>query len=127
MTRHNFTKATMRMRFMQCSGRCESILASGKRCNVVLVPGRWECHHHNPDGLTGEPTLENARCYCIPCHKDQTLIDKGYIAQAHRREAKNIGVPWPKPGIRSRVKPEKPKREQMPMPVRKINVYGERQ
>ena len=124
LTRHNFTKATMIARFRQCGGRCEGILESGERCNVVLVPGRWECHHHNPDGLTGEPTLSNARCLCIPCHKAITPIDKAYIAQAHQREAKNIGVPWPKQKMRGFAKPEKPAREKLPMPERRKDAYG---
>jgi hypothetical protein len=112
MTRHNFTKPVMIARFRFCGGRCEAIRHdTGERCNIKLV--RWECHHEIPDALGGKPTVENARCLCIPCHKAVTPINKAYIAEACRREAKNIGVPWPKPIIRNRgfAKTEKPHRE----------------
>jgi 5-methylcytosine-specific restriction protein A len=115
--------------FQLCGGHCEGVLKTGKRCNAVLVPGRWHCDHHNPDALGGQPTLENARCLCLECHAAKTGIDMAYIAQSHQREAKNIGVPWPKPSIKSRgfPKAEKPKREQLPLPPRKVDAYGGRQ
>lgn len=118
MTRHNFPTSVMVARFQQCGGKCEGTLSTGEGCNIVLVPRRWHCDHHIPDALNGSPTLENARCLCLECHKLKTSIDAGYLAEARQREAKNIGVPWPKPMIRSRgfVKTEKTKREQLPLP-----------
>jgi hypothetical protein len=123
MTRRNFPKSVMVARFQQCGGKCEGTLSNGKRCNAVLVPGRWRCDHHNPDALGGEPTLTNARCICLQCDSRKTPNDQTYIAEAKRREAKNIGVPWPKPTIASRAFPktEKPKHEQRPhLPPRSL-------
>jgi 5-methylcytosine-specific restriction protein A len=113
MTRHNFSKSTMAARFLQCGGRCEGTKPTGRRCNVVLVPGRYHCDHHNPDGLGGTATLENCRCLCLDCHAAKTWVDVAYIAEAKQRQATHVGVPWPKPGIRSRgfPKSDKPKRE----------------
>jgi 5-methylcytosine-specific restriction protein A len=52
----------------------------------------WEIDHANPDGLTGEPTLENAVLLCVPCHREKTRADVGKIAKAKRREAAHLGV-----------------------------------
>ena len=52
----------------------------------------WEIDHANPDGLTGQPTLENAVIACRPCHAEKTKQDVGQIAKAKRREAKALGV-----------------------------------
>jgi hypothetical protein len=122
MTRHNFPKPVMLARFQFCGGRCEGIRPeTGKRCDVKLA--RWECHHEIPDSMGGKPTVANARCLCIPCHKAATSIGSAYLAEAKRREAKNVGVPWPKPTIRNRgfPKSEKPKREPRPhLPPRQL-------
>ena len=53
---------------------------------------KWEIDHANPDGLTGEPTLANAVVLCVPCHREKTRADVGKIAQAKRREARDLGV-----------------------------------
>ena len=52
----------------------------------------WEIDHANPDGLTGQPTLENAVIACKPCHATKTRQDVSAIAKAKRREAKALGV-----------------------------------
>lgn len=119
MTRRNFTKATQVARFKLCGGLCECILDAGSRCNAVLIPGRWHCDHHNPDGLTGEPTLENARCLCLECHAIKTKVDVANIAKAKRVEAKHIGVEMPKAKIAAPAKPEKPPRDRLDIPPRR--------
>jgi len=119
LTRKNFSKSTQVARFKLCGGLCEGKLENGNRCNVVLVPGRWHCDHHNPDGLTGEPTLENARCLCLECHAIKTRIDVANIARAKRIEAKHIGVEMPKAKIASKPKQDKPKRDKLDMPPRR--------
>lgn len=53
---------------------------------------QWEIDHANADGLTGEPTLENATVLCAPCHKEKTKNDVKAIARAKRREAAHLGV-----------------------------------
>ena len=58
----------------------------------MLKPGAYQCDHVNPDGLTGEPTFENARILCIPCHKDKTKVDVANIAKAKRREIAHVGA-----------------------------------
>ena len=62
---------------------------------------KWEIDHITPDGLLGEPTLENAKLLCQLCHGEKTKKDVKNIAQAKRREAKHLGV-RKKPTLMSR-------------------------
>jgi len=109
--RRNFTKATIVARFKHCGGKCEA-------CGVVLKPGGYHCDHSNPDGLTGEPTFENARILCLICHAGKTKIDVAAIAKAKRREAKHIGAVKPKGAIANRPKETRRQRDQLPIPPR---------
>lgn len=61
----------------------------------------WDIDHIDPDGLTGKPTLENARLLCKPCHVEKTKADVANIARAKRREAKHVGAVKPKAAIQS--------------------------
>ena len=62
-------------------------------CEECQQPARsWQIDHINPDGLTGTPTLDNARLLCLPCHRDKTSADVSDIAKAKRREAKHVGA-----------------------------------
>lgn len=56
---------------------------------------RYEIDHKDADALTGEPTLENARLLCIPCHREKTAKDINAISEAKRREAKHLGAKPP--------------------------------
>lgn len=57
-----------------------------------MTKGKFEIDHIRPDGLLGEPTLENARILCSPCHKEKTKSDVGAIAKAKRNEARHLGI-----------------------------------
>ena len=62
--------------------RCE-------QCNGVAK--RFQIDHINPDGLTGKPTLENAKLLCdVPCHREKTAKDVADIAKAKRREVDHL-------------------------------------
>lgn len=91
MTRKNFSKATITARFKLCGGRCEWE-ENGIRCETMLRRGHWQCDHDDPDGLTGHPILENARCLCSYHHALKTKQDIRAIAKAKRVEAKHIGA-----------------------------------
>ncbi|NEU15066.1 HNH endonuclease [Methylobacterium sp. BTF04] len=81
MARKEFSKKTKRDAFMRAAGHCE-----GAGCGVKLTLGKFAYDHVNPDGLTGEPTLENCMVLCDPCHKAKTRQDVADIAKAKRRE-----------------------------------------
>lgn len=57
-----------------------------------LITGRFEIDHIRADGLLGEPTLENARVLCSPCHKEKTADDVARISKAKRVEARHLGI-----------------------------------
>ena len=112
MTRKNFPKSVIVARFKHCGGKCET-------CGVVLKPGGYHADHDNPDGITGEPTFENARILCIQCHAGKTKEDVANIAKAKRREAKHLGATKPKGFARI----EKPTRIEKPkLPPRKLYI-----
>ena len=81
---------------------------------------RFQIDHDNPDGLTGKPTIDNARLLCIPCHAEKTKIDVAKIAKAKRNEARDLGAAKPKGQIQSRGFDKKPKPEKLPMPKPKM-------
>lgn len=101
MTRKNFSKAVK----VACIKRAtrDSVVY----CEECRLPAKkWQIDHVNPDGLTGEPTLENAKLLCLPCHDVKTNTkDKPAIAQAQRREAKHLGAVKPKATIKAPPKP----------------------
>jgi len=110
--RREFSTAIRVAAVKRANGLCEA-----KGCAAVLVPGRWQLDHANPDGLTGEPTLSNAQCLCEACWRDKNPKDASDIALAKRREAAHLGArPAPKRPIRSAPFPKSGKRAANPMP-----------
>lgn len=95
--------------FKRADGKCEF-------CGAVLRPGKYAYDHRIPDGLTGEPTLENCRVICNPCHDVKTVQDVADIARAKRREARHIGAVKPKAKIASRAKSPRIERDRLPCP-----------
>lgn len=101
MARKNFSKAVK----VACIKRAtRDGVVYCEECN--LPAKKWQIDHINPDGLTGEPTLENAKLLCLSCHDVKTNTkDKPAIAQAQRREAKHLGAVKPKATIKAPPKP----------------------
>jgi 5-methylcytosine-specific restriction endonuclease McrA len=83
-------------------------------CEGCNLPTKvWHYDHVNPDGLTGEPTIENCELLCLPCHAEKTKQDVGQIAKAKRREAKALGV-RKTPKAEPQQKATKPLAKEMP-------------
>ena len=110
--RKNFSKMTIAERLKFCGGRCE-------KCGVVLKVGAFHCDHDIPDGLTGEPTFDNARILCLDCHGAKTKIDVAKIAKAKRQEARHLGITKPKGQIKSPGFAKKERRERIGLPPRR--------
>ena len=91
--RREFSSKVMVAAFKRSGGHCE-------RCSALLYVGKFQYDHANPDGLTGEPTLENCAVLCVNCHGEKTKADVKNIAQAKRRERNHVGAKrkreWPK-------------------------------
>lgn len=85
MSRQEFSAKVKLARWQHSQGHCES-------CTRKLFTGDINYDHHNPDGLTGEPTFENCRVLCRSCHLIKTKGDVKHIAKAKRRERKNAGI-----------------------------------
>ena len=114
MTRRNFSKSVMVQRIKAATkdGRvyCESC---GLPCS------KWQIDHIRADGLLGEPTFENSRLLCLPCHSEKTKDDVARIAKAKRVEAKHLGAVTAKQKIVSRGFPKREKKEKIPLPPRR--------
>jgi 5-methylcytosine-specific restriction enzyme A len=53
---------------------------------------RFQIDHVRPDGLLGEPVLENAELICEPCWAVKNPADTTAIARAKRLEANHLGA-----------------------------------
>lgn len=98
MSRREFPKAVKRDAFLRANGRCENAA-----CKAFLTLGKYHYDHDIPDGLGGEPILENCVVLCIACHKDKTTTkDVPAIAKAKRVSDKHLGIRKPStfPGSR---------------------------
>jgi protein-arginine kinase activator protein McsA len=70
-----------------------------EKCGAMAK--RFQIDHVRPDGLLGEPTIENAMLICEACYREKNPKDASVIAQAKRREAKHLGAVKPKGQIKS--------------------------
>ncbi len=62
-------------------------------CEGCGLPTKlFQIDHIRPDGLLGEPTLENAQLLCQPCWSIKNPQDTTAIAKAKRREAAALGA-----------------------------------
>lgn len=71
---------------LRAKGQCEG-------CTRRLSAGDFHYDHGIPDGLGGEPTLENCKVLCRSCHKIKTTkADVPRIAKAKRNFRKARGI-----------------------------------
>ena len=114
MARRNFSKAVMvqRIKTATVNGQvfCEA-------CGAICA--KFQIDHIRADGLLGDPTFENSRLLCLPCHAEKTKLDVAMIAKAKRVEARHLGAHVPKQKIQSRGFPKREKKEKMPLPPRR--------
>lgn len=90
--RREFSKQTKRDAFLRAEGKCER-----KECGARLTLGKFAYDHVIPDGLGGEPTLENCEVLCLPCHKDKTTKhDVPAIAKTKRIQDRQKGIKKPR-------------------------------
>lgn len=94
--RREFSAKTKVLAFQRSGGRCEGILANGKRCGLKLQTCRITFDHRIPDQLGGEPTLQNCQVLGWCCDRPKTKTDQGNIAKAKRRERKHVGIRKPR-------------------------------
>lgn len=86
MSRAEFSPSVRLAAWDRCKGRCE-------KCTAKLLAGKFDYDHIIPDGLGGEPTLENAQVLCRACHDDKThKHDRPIMAKADRIKKKHVGA-----------------------------------
>lgn len=89
MSRQEFSAKTKAEAFKRSGGHCEA-------CTRKLFPGDYHYDHDDPDGLTGDATLDNCRVLCRSCHSVKTRKDVAAIAKAKRRERRQAGIKKPR-------------------------------
>jgi len=86
MTRRDFAARVKVAAFERAKGHCEG-------CGAHLTVGKFHYDHDLADGLGGEPTLENCRVLCQPCHGTKTRTgDVPAIAKLKRVRAAHLGA-----------------------------------
>lgn len=102
--RREFSAKVKRTAFKRC---CDNGTMPGipqcENCGNVLRAGNVEYEHLNPDGLGGEPTLENCGVWCaVPCSSKKTREeDNPRMAKADRVLRKAYSLQPAKQKIRS--------------------------
>jgi hypothetical protein len=90
-TRRDFPKRVKADAFRRCCDpngipHCET-------CSVELTAGNIIYEHVDPDGLGGEPTLENCKVHCRTCADTKTIERDNPIMQKADRQLKtNFGI-----------------------------------
>lgn len=109
MPRREFSARTKDQAWRRSGGRCETGRVAHMPdvgCGRKLAPGDIHYDHVDPDGLTGEPAIENCAVLCRSCHLIKTTThDVPAIARAKRRQRAHAGIKSrssrPMPGSRT--------------------------
>lgn len=95
MARNEFSSQVRKDAWKRCSGRCEE-----PGCGVKLQVGKFQFDHIKPDGLDGEPTLENCAVLCTAHHHKKTVeIDRPIMQKADNIRDKHFGLGEKKRGF----------------------------
>ncbi len=94
MSRTEFSAKVRKAAWKRCGGRCEE-----PGCGIKLQVGKFQFDHRIPDGLGGEPTLENCAVLCSAHHHQKTVeIDRPIMQKADNIKAKHLNLkpkrPW---------------------------------
>lgn len=119
--RREFSVGVRKQAAARAKGHCEA-------CGVTLPVGGFHYDHDTPDGLGGEPTLENCRVLCLTCHKAKTFeqdnprmqkadAQRKSIALSIRPTSRLKGPKFPKPVPQRRASTPLPEHKQ-PLPRR---------
>lgn len=101
--RTEFPQSVRKAAFRRC---CRNGMPHCETCGIELRSGNIIYEHVDPDGLGGEPTIENCKVHCRNCAKTKTVTeDNPRMAKADRVLKKAFGlkarVSRPMPGSRA--------------------------
>lgn len=85
MRRREFSVSVRKQAAARAKGHCEA-------CGKKLAVGEFHYDHDTPDGLGGEPTLENCKVLCLPCHKVKTIEHDNPRMQKADAQRKSIAL-----------------------------------
>lgn len=122
--RREFSQKVRKLAFARCclNGTLPGI-PQCENCGVVLRAGHIEYEHLDPDGLGGEPTLENCGAWCDVCADRKTHQDDNpRMRKADRVTRKTYGLEPAKRKIRSRGFAKRPPQLTASRPIRR-GVY----
>lgn len=98
--RREFSAKVKLAAWQRSGGRCEEGRVPHMPevgCGRKLFTGDINYDHVDPDGLTGEPSLDNCAVLCRSCHKVKTTQhDVPAISRAKRRERSAAGIRKPR-------------------------------
>ena len=98
--RQEFPASVRKAAFIRC---CKQGIPRCEGCGGMLRAGNIIYEHVQPDGLGGEPTLENCKVHCRNCADVKTFTeDNPRMAKADRVLKKNFGLGRTKQKIQSR-------------------------
>jgi 5-methylcytosine-specific restriction protein A len=93
--RREFPRRVKFAAWIRANGHCES-------CGQKIVAGA-QYDHDKPDGLGGEPTLENCKVLCGPCHRIKTHEhDRPIMQKADNQKKSAANITRPRKKIQSR-------------------------
>lgn len=88
--RQEFPQKVRKLAFARC---CINAVPHCEGCGNVLRPGGIIYEHVTPDGLGGEPVLENCKVHCRVCADAKTFTeDNPRMAKADRVLKKAFGL-----------------------------------
>jgi hypothetical protein len=98
--RQEFPQSVRKAAFIRC---CKDGIPRCEGCGVMLRAGNIIYEHVQPDGLGGEPTLENCKVHCRNCADVKTFTeDNPRMAKADAVLKKTYGLTPSRKKIQSR-------------------------
>ncbi len=89
------------------------------------VREKWFIEHERALGLGGEDVDSNCWPAHVKCKPEKDKVDAAAIAEAKRRKAVHLGIRKQGRPIPAPPKPQKAKRDQLPIPPRRNLLTGE--
>jgi hypothetical protein len=99
--RKEFPQSVRKAAFRRCCQPDGIPKCEAPGCGKVIRAGHLRYEHLDPDGLGGEPTLENCGAWCDVCSTAKDKIDNPRMAKADAVLKKSFGLEPSRQKIRS--------------------------
>lgn len=119
LARTEFPLSVRKAAFARCCKPDGIPKCEAPSCGKVIRAGHLRYEHLQPDGLGGEPTLENCGAWCDVCAKAKDRIDNPRMAKADAVLKHTYGLEPNKARIQSRGFQRRPAQRTATRPIRK--------